>query len=387
MKGNLLHILFWSIILCLSCEHESPQPRQESERTVIVYAVAENSLSYSAVMDSMEMAKAVKDIPSNCNLIVYIDRNQWPTVTVMNSKDGIKLWKRYTRDLDSADSLTMLHTLTELTKAFPSKHYGLVLWSHASGWIPKRKTFGIDNNHNSNDSNDSNDGTELEIPALRGILEQLPHLDFILSDACQMQTVEVAHELRQVTDYLIGSPSEIPGEGAPYDRIMLPMMRGNATEIAEQYYQYFTDRQGVALSVVDCRQMDNLAIATAPLIERFWADRAEVDVLGVQRYHTFETSAHNPEAQDIRGMMHKLLPDSIYEAWEQVLLRTVVWHKATYSWYSIFLGNEHHTLTDSEFYSGLSMFVPQEKYEPYGWNLAFHNTSWYWASGWQQTGW
>ena len=154
------------------------------------------------------------------------------------------------------------HTLTELTKAFPSKHYGLVLWSHASGWIPKRKAFGIDNNKN---SNYSNSGTELEIPALRGILEQLPHLDFILSDACLMQTVEVAHELRQVTDYLIGSPSEIPGEGAPYDRIMLPMMRGNATEIAEQYYQYFTDRQGVALSVVDCRQMDNLAIATAPL--------------------------------------------------------------------------------------------------------------------------
>ncbi|MDY3821054.1 MAG: clostripain-related cysteine peptidase, partial [Bacteroidaceae bacterium] len=336
MKGNLLHILFWSIILCLSCEHESPQPRQESERTVIVYAVAENSLSYSAVMDSMEMAKAVKDIPSNCNLIVYIDRNQWPTVTVMNSKDGVKLWKRYTRDLDSADSLTMLHTLTELTKAFPSKHYGLVLWSHASGWIPKRKAFGIDNNHN---SNYSNSGTELEIPALRGILEQLPHLDFILSDACLMQTVEVAHELRQVTDYLIGSPSEIPGEGAPYDRIMLPMMRGNATEIAEQYYQYFTDRQGVALSVVDCRQMDSLAIATAPLIERFWAGRAEVDVLGVQRYHTFETSAHNPEAQDIRGMMHKLLPDSIYEAWEQVLLRTVVWHKATYSWDSVYPGN------------------------------------------------
>ena len=93
---------------------------------------------------------------------------------------------------------------------------------------------------------------------------------------------------------------------APYDRIMLPMMRGNATEIAEQYYQYFTDRQGVALSVVDCRQMDSLAMVTAPLIERFWADRAKVDVLGVQRYHTFETSAHNPEAQDIRGMMHKL---------------------------------------------------------------------------------
>lgn len=375
-----------SITFCVSCNHKSelPKPGQESERTVIVYAVAENSLAYNAVEDSIEMVKAVKDIPSNCNLVLYIDRNKLPTISVMNSKNGVKLWRRYTRELNSADSLTMLRTLTEVVKGFPSKHYGLVLWSHASGWIPKRKTFGIDNNRN---DNFSNSGTELEIPALRGILEQLPHMDFILSDACLMQTVEVAHELRNVTDYLIGSPSEIPGEGAPYDRIMMPMMQGNATEIAEQYYQYFADRQGVALSVVDCRQMDSLALVTAPIVKSIWAGRTEVDTRGVQRYHTFETSLHRPEAQDIRGMMYQMLPDSIYQKWNQMLQRTVVWHKATYSWDTVYKGNEHHTLTDSEHYSGLSMFVPQEKYEPYGWNEAFHNTSWYWAAGWQQTGW
>lgn len=375
-----------SITFCMSCSHKSelPKPELESERTVIVYVVAENSLAHNAVEDSMEMVKAVKDIPGNCNLILYIDRNKLPTISVMNSKNGVKLWRRYTRELNSADSLTMLRTLTEVVKGFPSKHYGLVLWSHASGWIPKRKTFGIDNNRN---DKFSNSGTELEIPALRGILEQLPHMDFILSDACLMQTVEVAHELRNVTDYLIGSPSEIPGEGAPYDRIMMPMMQGNATEIAEQYYQYFADRQGVALSVVDCRQMDRLAIVTAPIVDSIWAGRSEADTRGVQRYHTFETSLHRPEAQDIRGMMYQMLPDSIYQKWNQILQRTVVWHKATYSWDTVYKGNEHHTLTDSEHYSGLSMFVPQEKYEPYGWNEAFHNTSWYRAAGWQQTGW
>ena len=387
MKRIALLIIYICTLLCQSChdrKEDMPKPMPEAERTIIVYAAAENSLASFATSDSAEMASAAGSIPEGCNLVLYMDRNTLPTITWMSKKDGVRLWHRYRNDQDSADSLVMLRTLSKIVKEFPAKRYGLVLGSHASGWIPRRKTFGIDNNSN---SQYSNRGTEMEIPTLRRVLEQLPHMDFILFDACMMQSAEVAHELRQVTDYLIGSPSEIPGEGAPYDRIMLPMMQGNATEIAEQYYQYFTDRQGVALSVVDCRQMDSLAMVTAPLIERFWAGRAEVDVLGVQRYHTFETSAHNPEAQDIRGMMHKLLPDSIYEAWEQVLLRTVVWHKATYSWDSVYPGNEHHTLTDSEFYSGLSMFVPQEKYEPYGWNLAFHNTSWYWAAGWQQTGW
>ncbi|MGN0233018.1 MAG: clostripain-related cysteine peptidase [Bacteroidaceae bacterium] len=386
MKKNLGFILYLSTLFCLSCQHNSelPKPQQTYERTVIVYAVAENSLSYSAVEDSLEMVKGAKDIPNDCNLVLYIDRNKLPTITIMNPKDGVKLWRKYTRELNSTDSLTMLHTLTEVTREFPSKHYGLVLWSHASGWIPKRKTFGIDNN--CNDSY-SNSGTELEIPALRGILEQLPHMDFILSDACMMQSVEVAHELRQVTDYLIGSPSEIPGEGAPYDHIMLPMMQGNAIDIAEKYYQYFIDRQGVALSVVDCRQMDSLAIFTAPLVDSIWTGRINADTRGVQRYHTFDTSMHRPEAQDICGMMYKLLPDSIYQAWNQVLQRTVVWHKATFSWDTVYPGDEHHTITDAEHYSGLSMFVPQEKYEPYGWNEAFHNTSWYKAAGWLQTGW
>ena len=36
------------------------------------------------------------------------------------------------------------------------------------------------------------------------ILEVTPHFDFILFDACFMQSVEVAYELRDYTDYCIG---------------------------------------------------------------------------------------------------------------------------------------------------------------------------------------
>ncbi len=373
--------------MCQSCKHESsdlPKPQQEAERTVIVYMAAENSLAGYAASDSLEMARATKDIPQDCNLVLYTDRDALPTITWMTQKHGVRLWRRCTRDSDSADSLTMQRTLAELVRAFPARHYGLVLWSHASGWIPRRKTFGIDNNRN---SAYSNQGTEMEIPTLRGVLEQLPHMDFILFDACMMQSAEVAHELRGVADYLIGSPSEIPGSGAPYDHIMLPMMRGDATGIAEAYYQYYEAYKGVALSVVDCHRMDSLARMTAPLVKSLWAGKAEVPTEGVQRYATFDNSLHRPEGQDIRGMMHALLPDSAYQAWEQMLLRTVVWHKASPYWDSVYSGYEHHHLTDPDHYSGLSMFVPLGKYEPYGWNEAFHQTSWYQAAGWSGTGW
>ncbi len=387
MKRIALLIIYICAPLCQSChdrKEDLPKPAQEAERTVIVYAAAENSLASFATGDSIEMASAVGSIPEGCNLVLYMDRNTLPTITWMSKKDGVRLWHRYHNDQDSTDSLAMLRTLGKIVKEFPAKRYGLVLWSHASGWIPRRKTFGIDNNSN---SQYSNRGSEMEIPTLRGVLEHLPHMDFILFDACMMQSIEVAHELRHVTDYVIGSPSEIPGKGAPYDLIMPAMMKGDAIGIASKHFEHYKYGSGVALSVVKCSMTDSLARATAPLVESLWTGRREVPTDNVQRYTTFDNSLHRPEAQDMRSMMHSALPDSTLRAWESVLQSTVVWHGATAYWTSVYAGYEHHNLTDPDHYCCLSMFVPQEKYEAYNWNQDFRKCSWYQAAGWSATGW
>ena len=38
--------------------------------------------------------------------------------------------------------------------------------------------------------------------------DAVPHFDFVLFDACFMQSIEVAYALRNFTDYYIGSPTE-----------------------------------------------------------------------------------------------------------------------------------------------------------------------------------
>lgn len=381
MKRIALLIIYICALLCQSChdrKEDLPKPAQEAERTVIVYVAGENNLWNNVASDSAEMARAVGSIPDNCNLVLYMDRNTLPTITWMSAKEGVRLWHRYRNDQDSADSLTMLRTLGKIVKEFPAKHYGLVLESHATGWTPRHKTFGIDNNSN---SPYSNRGTEMEISTLRGVLEQLPHMDFILFDACMMQNIEVTHELRHVTDYIIGSPSEIPGEGAPYDLIMPAMMRGDAIGIASKYFEHWEEDwesgRGVALSVVDCSMMDILAQTTAPLIDSLWAGRKEVHTDNAQHYAT------EAKGKDIRSLMHTLLPDSTFRSWEQILLRSVIWHKATPTWHN----HTNDYITDSEYYCCLSMYVPSVKYETYGWNEAFHKTSWYQAAGWSATGW
>ena len=147
MKRIALLIIYICALLCQSChdrKEDLPKPTQEAERTVIVYVAAENSLASFATSDSTEMASVARSIPEGCNLVLYMDRNTLPTITWMSAKEGVRLWHRYRNDQDSADSLAMLRTLGKIVKEFPAKRYGLVLWSHASGWIPRRKTFGID---------------------------------------------------------------------------------------------------------------------------------------------------------------------------------------------------------------------------------------------------
>ncbi len=401
MKRIFRHIIIYiGAVLAVSCHKDDPVKDEpevtEAERTVIVYAVAENSLAdktYAsgrtlnyAQEDSAEMASVVKQIPKDYNLILYIDDNKTPTITHMNAEKGVQVWKQYRQDQDSADSTVMLRTLRDITKAFPAKHYGLVMWSHGSGWIPqKRKTIGLDNNHNTT----SDRGTEMEIHSLRWVLEQLPRMDYIMFDACFMQSVEVAYELRQQTDYMIGSPAEIPGTGAPYHRIMEGLVKGDAVQIAEEYYNHYVqNNRGVALSVVDCSKMDFLAEETARVLPHIWQDANDVQTTDIQTFVVRKNGSEKPEIHDIQSAMHKLLNEENYTQWAATLEETVIWKKSTAYWESIYVWpTNKHPLTDAEHYSGLSMFIPQSKYASTGWNTCFQSTSWYKAAGWEQTGW
>ena len=66
-------------------------------RTVLVYMVAENSLSTAAESDLNELAYAAgrNMIPSDCNILVYCDNASQPSVKLYN-KLGASTWKTYT---------------------------------------------------------------------------------------------------------------------------------------------------------------------------------------------------------------------------------------------------------------------------------------------------
>ena len=380
-----LSVLIYSISACQN--YDEPEPGTRTKRTVIVYMAAENSLSRFFARDTLEMTKAAAYVPDDVNFVIYLDGPKYPTICTLTAQEGKKTWKEYRKDIDSADSTNMLNTIKEIANAFPAEHYGLVLWSHASGWVnrkeaKRRNTILVDNNCN---SSASNIGSEMNISELRWVLENFKHLDYIFFDACFMQSIEVAYELRKVTDYIVGSPAEIPGEGAPYEMIMTALCNGDAKEIANQYYEGYKDGDGVVLSVIDCSKLEALAKKTAQYVPTVWANKAELNTSGIQYYVPFITwNSHHPEPFDMNSTMHKLLPEDMYEEWRPYLDAAVPFRKATPWWFSVLY---HASLTDPDYFSGVSMFIPHSKYEPYGWDAQFQTTQWYAAAGWKQTGW
>ena len=402
MKRVFLYIIILYGVLLVascSCKVEPPvdtpdpaegtmTPRAEAERTVIVYMVGDNTLSSQVRQDTIEMVRGKEMIPEDVYFVLYIDDKAGkPAIYQLSKQRGMRLCKQYDEELSSTNSKTMLTTLQDIEHTFPARHYGITLWSHATGWVPRRKAFGKDEFPSTPASE-----TEMDIPVLRDVLAQLPRFDYIFFDACFMQCIEVAYELRGVTNYMVGSPAEIPGPGAPYDKIMADLCSGNARGIVEGYDASYPGTYnsfyypGVLLSCIDCTQLEPLAQATGQYLKPFYMGQTEPSTDDFQPYCdiSYETFT---SCFDMRTTMSRLLSPDDYDAWMSAFDKAVPLHtlSSTNTWFAIHCNN--HVVKDPKNYGGVSMFVPLDKYDTYGWNTAFQKTSWYEALGWAETGW
>jgi hypothetical protein len=121
-------------------------------------------------------------------------------------------------------------------EAYPSERYLVVVWGHGLGFRPR----GLEGNSYSPGSLrggiafDHSQGTVLDTPGLRGALAAVSRtvlggrpFDLYASDACLMQSIEVATELAGVSRYVVGSEQIEDYLGLPY-RTLLPRLNGTA---------------------------------------------------------------------------------------------------------------------------------------------------------------
>lgn len=403
---NLLRsiILFIGTVVLLSACNDDEEtvftqpPVTPCSKVVIVYMMGENSLSNAAIFDLNEMQQGCVDIPSDCRLLVFIDNAALPRIYEYSSEGRCTL-KSFSSEICSTDSAQMESVLRSLMTLYPAKTYGLVLWSHGSGWIPQHhtsanarqqsplRTIGIDNNQNTL----SKTGTQLNITALAGLLRHLPHFEFIYFDACFMQGIETAYELRNVTDYVFGSPAETPYYGAPYHTMMAPFFARpiEPQVVVDRVFEAYATGYGLLFSAVRCSELEMLATVTKPHVQTLFEGKRTVSTDNVQAYSAYcPQTYYAPEPFDMASFMHHRLSETEYTAWSEQLDKTVCVRRSTSTWRSD-ISRIYFTpkLLNGEPFGGISMFVPNPKYDTQDWNEDFRRTQWYRDAGWELTGW
>jgi hypothetical protein len=397
--GMILTLALLSVLILAACCPYEPVEEETLKRTVLVYMVAENSLSYGDFhkADMEELDAAVNDIPSDCRLVVYVDDDNYPYLYhLQKDKHGNpvrRTLRQYEEDRESTSKEQLAEVMSLVTAMFPSDEYGFVYWSHGSAWMPATRSIGIDNGKNTY----SNMGSKMEIAALAEVLEQFPRLEFLMFDACFMQAVEVDWALRNCARYIIASPAEIPGPGAPYDRIVAPMFAEtcDVEGIIDEYYHCYYDSAyyvaegsrytfGALLSVVKTDELEALRVITKEMLDKYVSPDITEELILVQRYNPI-TASNRPEYYDMNGYMKHLITSTMdYVAWHAAFEKAVPYTRATGRWYSSYSNNM--CILDRADYGGMSMFVPQ-KYSVFtdmlGW---FKETSWY-KDCWSSTGW
>lgn len=367
LQGILLACSMLMFIACSSDDAPKPDP---AHRTVLVYIGAENSL-YSYVSDDLdEMIQGAGDIPASDNLLVYVDDRSTPRIYKIGMEKGkgtSSVVKEYSTDLCSSDPAVLRDVCRWVTENYSAASYGLVLWSHANGWLPAqevRDTRSIITDNNNNTS--SNSGPEMEISALKEVLMEVfgnKGLDFILFDACFMQSVEVAYEFRNVAQWLVATPAEMPGTGSPYDKLIKSIFASSVDVegIVNTYYNEYvndSDYEGIIISAVKTSELDAFAQVSAPLVQHYLLNNAMTD--GVFAYLPIAVNSF-PFYHDMKGLMMKNVPESELQEWMAQLQKTVPYLKATDTWFSVFAGwGGGSCRVNHEQCSGLSMYVSSQ---------------------------
>lgn len=402
MKKFVLHMALVAVVisqsLCFTaCGDDLPTPDEKlSGNTVIVYMGAENSLAPYAQWDLNEMKAALDQIPADCQVVVYKDAELKPVILHLTSGKCVT-HHEYKTDHNSGDAGVMRSVLDKIVRDFPSEKYSLVLWSHGTGWydmpVAGLRSIIVDNGNNTG----SNRGQWVHMSQLADVLAGLPHMEFILSDACYMQGVEVASWLYPYADYLIGSPTETPATGAPYDLIMNSMCRADIQGIIDGYASAYSDGSGVLLSAVCSASFPDLCRATAMHVPTVFPRGNMPGMEGVQIYapaygrDSYSRQSGMPVPYDLRSAMYHVLDAEAYARWEEQWQKAILYPHGSSAWISVYdsfrYGREHCTMTDPRHYGGISMNIPQEGYEAEGWNMQFRLAPWYTLTLWEGTGW
>ncbi len=193
----------------------------KKEWTFLIFLNGHNNLSSFGEMNVKDMEKigSSKDLniivewgtsTSNITKRLYIEKSTDPKKVTSKSVKEMK-------DYDMGNYKNLQSFVRWGVQNYPAHHYFIAVWNHGSGWRrtavtePTVRDISFDDNSGNRITTEQLGLAMADAKAAIG-----RNVDIYGSDACLMQMVEVAGEMKESVDYFVGSQETIPAEGWPY---------------------------------------------------------------------------------------------------------------------------------------------------------------------------
>lgn len=308
-------ILLLAALLAVACDWK-PKPHEgPHEQVLIYYGMGYNNLSANLRQNLIDLQKdALPGLHNDVAIVAFIHNvavsgnfsvpNAPVLIRIYRALDGkpvMDTLRRYDDMAVSASPASVRRVLNDIREAFPAKHYGMILSSHGTGWVPggyvgnadiqplsaerrsgppqiygpegvwpETKTIGAQ--YSSASQFDSFSTYWLEVPEFAAAVPF--HLDYLIIDTCLSGAVEVAWDLREVCDHLIVSPTEILSTGMGYSHLSTDMFASREPDFASycrKYYEHYNaqygSRRSGTIALVETAQLPALAEAFAAVLD------------------------------------------------------------------------------------------------------------------------
>jgi cysteine peptidase C11 family protein len=296
----------------------------KSRWTILTYIAAHNNLAMLGKV-SLNQILGVGSTPDVVHGMLYDGPGEGGRFIVGNpgtvsEQDGFD-------EFDGGDPDQLIATARWLFEKHPADRYGLVLWSHGTGWRPEeiaqvaaearpdaaakaeshdragtpgsyalfRSTLRALQRPPARSERailfDDGTGHSLDTLELQRVMDTLAEtvgqpLELLGMDACLMASLEVAYQIKGCVRALVASSELVPGHSWPYSAIYgavrnEPEMSGTALArlAVEQYVQFYTANPPAAGDVtkvaLDLGKVESIAAAARTLADTLMQDMAK----------------------------------------------------------------------------------------------------------------
>lgn len=223
--------------------------------------IAENNLISYYHYNINAMMNGYKNAPDGTNWLIYIDDGDSPTLSRLYKESNGTVAEEVIKTYESqysTDPTVMNQVLNDAYSAYPADSLGLILSSHGNGSLYsfysytelsqyisspiQSLAFGSEAIYSDENGNYTGYGLSytMNITDLREALEGIPHLHYILFDACLMGNIETAYELKDYASYMIAAPNNVPGMGFPYESVLTDLITMDEYNLTRAINQYTT---------------------------------------------------------------------------------------------------------------------------------------------------